>query len=106
MVLLTDFLDSINSSFPLFSYGERHIDEFLETYSFDGDGIAQQWEMFDRLSNNVMEFLRCRFPELGERNHSICRELQMCLLQEKIERTERTHDCYRSIMARYSLAVG
>jgi hypothetical protein len=102
MVLLTDVLGSINSAFPLFSYGERHIDEFLERYPFERDGVTQQWEMFDRLSRNVMEFLRDRFPALGKRNHSICCELQMCQLREKIERNEREYECYRSIMARYS----
>jgi hypothetical protein len=58
--------------------------------------------MFDRLSNNVTEFLRPRFPALGERNRSICCELQMCQLREKIESNERTYACYRSIMAQYS----
>lgn len=102
MVLLTEVLDDINSAFPLFSYGERHIEEFLDQYSFDEDGIVQRWEMFDRLSNNIMEFLSSRFPTLGERNNSICCELQMSHLREKIEGIERTHECYRSIMARYT----
>lgn len=102
MVLLTEVLDSINGAFPLFSYGERHIDEFLEKYSFDEDGIVQRWEMFDRLSNHIMEFLRSRFPTLGERNHSICCELQISPLREKIESIQRTYECYRSIMARYA----
>jgi hypothetical protein len=58
--------------------------------------------MFDLLSINIMDFLRCRFPALGERNHSICCELQMIQLREKIERIERMYECYRSIVARYS----
>jgi hypothetical protein len=102
MVMLTEVLDSIHGAFPLFSYGERHIDEFLEKYSFDEDGIVQRWEMFDRLSNHIIEFLRGRFPTLGERNHSICCELQLSPLREKIESIERTYECYRSIMARYA----
>jgi hypothetical protein len=102
MVLLTEVLDSINGAFPLFSSGERHIDEFLEKYSFDEGGIVQRWEMFDHLSNHIMEFLRRRFPTLGERNRSICCELQMSHLREKIEGIERTYECYRSIMARYA----
>ena len=102
MILLTDVLAEINSAFSLFSYGERHIDEFLERYPFDRDGVTQQWEMFDRLSRNVMEFLRERFPALGELNHSICCELQMCQLREKIERNEREYECYHSIMAQYA----
>jgi hypothetical protein len=104
---LADVSDSINGAFPLFSYGERHIDEFLERYPFDRDGVKEQWEMFDRLSGNVMEFLRERFPECGERNHSIYCELQMCQLRDKIEANERKYECYRSIKARYTaLAPG
>lgn len=102
MVLLTDVLDSINSAFPIFSDGERQIDEFLEQYPFDRDGVRQQWEMFDRLSRNVMEFLRDRFPALGELNRSICCDLQMCQLREKIERNEREHECYFSIVNRHA----
>jgi hypothetical protein len=100
MVLITDVLDSINDAFPVFSYGERHIDEILERYSFNQDGLTQQWEMFDLLSRNVMEFLRDRFPALGERNRSICCERQMCQLREKIERNERECECYNSIVTR------
>lgn len=102
MILIADILSSINSAFPLFSYGERHIDEFLEKYSFDEIGITRQWEMFDLLSNNVAAFLRSRFPTLGEPNRSICRELQMCRLREKIEAKERAYAGYRSIVAQYS----
>jgi len=99
MILLKDVLKDINGAFPIFMYGERHIDEFLERYPFDQDGVTQQWEMFDRLSRNVMEFLRVRFPTLGDRNRSLCRDLQMCHLREKIERNEREYECYRSIVA-------
>jgi hypothetical protein len=102
MILLTDVLESINRAFQIFSYGERHIDEFLERYSFDRDGITRQWEMFDSLSRNIMEFLRDKYPALGEHNHSICCELQMCQLREKIERNEREYECYRSILARHA----
>jgi hypothetical protein len=100
MILLADVLEDINGAFPLFSYGERHINEFLEKYSFDRDGIKQQWEMFDYLSSNVMEFLSDRFPTLGERSRSICCDLQMCQFREKIERNVRKYECYRSIVER------
>ena len=43
-----------------FSFGKRHLDEFLEKYSFDEDGIRQRWEMFDRLSNKVTVGSRSR----------------------------------------------
>ncbi len=102
MVLLTDVLESINGAFPLFSSGERHIDEYLGQFSFEKDGITQRWEMFDLLSRNVMEFLRNRYPALGELNCSICCELQMDQLRDKIERNERAYECYLSIVARHA----
>jgi len=103
VILLTDVLEDINGAFPLFSYGERHIDEFLdENYSFDGDGVKRLWEMYGRLSGNVLEFLRHRFPTLGERSRTACCELQMSQLREKIMRIERGYECYRAIMALYA----
>ena len=102
-MLITEVLDGINGAFPIFSYGERHTDEFLERYAFDRDGIAQRWEMFDRLSRDVMDFLRKRFPTLGERNYSVCRDLQMCSLREKIERIQREYECYESLINRRSV---
>jgi len=103
MILVSEVLESINGAIPIFSHGERHIDELLEWFPFDRDGIARQWEMFDSLSRNVMEFLRDRFPTLAELNDSICCDLQLCQLQEKIERNEREYECYRSIVAGYAL---
>jgi len=103
MVRIADVLQSINGAFPIFSYGERHIDEFLGIYAFSADGVAQQWEMFDRLSKNVLDFLRARFPLLGDRNRAICCELQMVQLREKITRIENEYGCYSSIIERSSL---
>ena len=102
MVFTTDVLENINGAFLLFSRGERHIDEFLENYSFNEDGVKALWEMFDRLSVNVLKFLRDRFPTLSEQARAACCELQMSQLREKIARIERAHECYRSIMARYA----
>jgi hypothetical protein len=58
--------------------------------------------MFDRLSGKVLEFLRNRFPTLGERGRAACCDLQMSQLREKIARIERKYECYRSITARYA----
>jgi hypothetical protein len=99
-VLMDDVLSSIRGAFDIFAFGEAHMDEFLERYPFDREGIEQQWKMFDSLSENVMDFLRVRWASLGERNHEICRDYQMRQLWEKIERNESKYECYRSIMAR------
>lgn len=98
MVLIADILTGINGAFPIFSFGERHIDEFLEKYPFDEDGIKLQWEMFDRLSRNVSDLLRMRFPALGETGRAICCEIQMSQLRDKIARAENMHSCYASIL--------
>jgi hypothetical protein len=99
---------AINGAFPIFMFGERHIDEFIETFSideggakwFDEDGIKRLWEMFDLVSGNVLDFLRDRFPALGERERAACCTLQMSQLKDKITRIESTYRCYCSIMAR------
>ncbi|MGP8251389.1 MAG: hypothetical protein ACLQHF_05095 [Terracidiphilus sp.] len=102
MVSFAGVLSSMRKAFPLFSYGERHIDEFLGTYSFDRDGVRQQWEMFGRLSRNVLEFLQTDWPSLSERERLIFCRLQMAPLWEKIKRIENTYECYGSIVARHS----
>ncbi|HUD12413.1 MAG TPA: hypothetical protein VMQ56_02065 [Terracidiphilus sp.] len=99
---------AINGAFPIFMFGESHLHEFLETFSideggekwFDEDGIKRLWEMFDRLSENVLDFLRDRFPALGERDRAACCTLMMSQLKDKITRIERRYQCYRSIMER------
>jgi len=103
MVLIADILTSINGAFPIFSFGERHIDEFLEKYPFNEDGIKSQWETFDRLSRNVSDFLRMRFPALGETGRAICCELQMSHLRDKVVRAENSHSCYTSILLAHNL---
>jgi hypothetical protein len=99
-VSVDNVLSSIRGAFNIFVFGERHIDEFLERYPFDRDRVTQQWEMFDALNKNFMDFLRERFPALWERNRSICCELQMYQLREKIEWNERKYECYCSIVER------
>jgi hypothetical protein len=96
MVSLIPALVSINDAF---FYDERYSDESLERHGFEQDGIALLWKMFDQLSIDIMNFLRSRFPSLGELNHSICCELQMIPLREKIEEIESMYECYRSIIA-------
>jgi hypothetical protein len=98
MVLMSEIFENINGAIPLFSHGEQHLEEFLEQYPFDRDGMTRRWEMFDRVSAQVMSILRKKYPTLGERNHSILCGLQMCILRDKIKWTEKTYECYLSIM--------
>lgn len=96
---LINILNSIESAFPIFSYGERHIDEVLNKFSFDQDGMKGRWDLYDRLSNNILEFLDQRFPGLGSRECSIICDLQMSQICEKVTRIESEYDCYCSIAA-------
>ena len=106
MISLTEVFERINSAFPFFSRGERHVEEFLERYSFDSEGMKQRWEMFCRLWGNVEEFLKSEFPGMREIDcKSIC-ELRMNLLRDKIERIEREFECYRSILEQHSIQFG
>lgn len=99
MFSLPEVLYRIDQAFPIFSHGQRHIEEFLDGYSFDDEGIRQRWEMFDRLSTNVMAFLREEYPQLGARARSACCDLAMSALCEEIARIARMHRCYASILA-------
>jgi hypothetical protein len=101
MTTRLDVTNSINCAFPIFSHGECHIDEFLNRYSFDQDGIRQQWEMYNRLSSNVLEFLRARFPKLEDNVRSAICELQMSKIQDKIREIENKYQCECSIVNRY-----
>jgi hypothetical protein len=101
MIYMTEVFERINGAFPLFSYGERYAEEFLDRYSFDREGVRQRWEVFDRLWRNVQEFLRTEFPGLREIDRMSLCELQMYLLRDKIERIEREYECYRSIIEQH-----
>jgi hypothetical protein len=95
-----DVIQSINDAFPFFSYGERYINEFLsrapyETYSVDG--VKRQWELIDRLTNNVSEFLRGRYPAMSELERATYCEWRMRPLQDTIQRNEGMYRCYREI---------
>lgn len=104
MFSLPEVLNRIHRAFPIFSHGQRHIDEFLDGYSFDDEGIRQRWEMFDNLSTNVMAFLTREYPQLGARARSACCDLAMSALCEEIARIARTHRCYASILASRNLS--
>jgi hypothetical protein len=98
MIELDDIMASIRGAFPVFSYGEKYTDDFLETtYSFDDDGMRQRWEMFDRLTNGVRAFLRTRYPAISEHTRASYSDLQMKPFQEKIARKVREYEHYKSL---------
>lgn len=86
-----------------FSFGERYIMESLEQRSpFDHDGMKLQWELFESVWNDVMEYLRFSFPALRERERGIYCQLRMCKLREMIEANERCYECYCSVVERHA----
>ena len=48
------------------------MDEILEPYAFDREGIAQRWALFDLSSKDLAGFLLTRFPTLTERTLFNC----------------------------------
>lgn len=94
-MFLTEILNSIVSAFPIFSFGQRHIEETFNfnRSSFDQEGIKRQWDLHDRLSKNVLEFLGQRFPGLGQCERSAICDLQMSRISEKITRIEEEYGC-------------
>lgn len=98
MTTLPDIMNSIGNAFPIFSGGQKHIDEFFDRYPHDQNGIRQRWEVYDSLSKNVFEFLRERFPYLRNGAHAALCDLQMCSIKDTIERTERWYRCCQSIV--------
>ncbi len=102
---LADIVSSIDSAFPIFSFGERYIDDALN-FPFDQEGMRRRWDWYDRLSKNVLEFLGQRYPELGQRGCSIICDLQMSRIREKIMQAESEFDCYREILLRYTSGTG
>jgi hypothetical protein len=96
-----DALLRVESALPEFADGQRKIEEWLESSSFDEDGSRQRWAMFDRLSEDAAKFLGTLSAEVREVAELVC-ELLMCQLKESVERTDRVFECYRSIMAQYS----
>ena len=102
---ITEVLERLNSGIPFFSHGERHMDEVLAQHdAFTADGIEQQWRMHEQLKITVLDSLYKRYPSLGERERSICCELQMCHLREKIKRNVKRYECYRSLTQRPGLS--
>jgi len=87
-MFLTEIVSSIDRAFPVFSSGERHIDETLNRFPFDQGGMKQRWDWYNRLSKNVFEFLKQEFPRLGQQNCSIICRFQMSRLREKITKIE------------------
>lgn len=100
---LIDILNSIVSAFPIFSFGERHIDKVLNNwFSFDQEGMKGRWDLYGRLLKNVLEFLDQRFPRLGQCERSAICDLQMNRISEKITRIEEEYALYHSVEARHT----
>jgi hypothetical protein len=83
------YRERIENEFPAFSSDEGYI----ETFSFDHEGMERRWMIFDLLSKNVWEFLK-EFPELGPCERWIICDEQMSKLRAEITRIQTKFDCY------------
>jgi len=101
---LSGCLEHINNAFPVFSFGEGYINERLDRFSFDEEGIRQRWQWHDGLAKNTLSFLNEHFPSHGQRDCLIVCDLQMSRIREKIWATEGEFGLYSSIMQKYSPA--
>ena len=95
---LSDCLEQTNNAFPVFYFGEGYVNERLDQFSFDGEGIRQRWQWYDDLAKNVFEFLNERFPGLGQRGCLIVCDVQMSRIRERIRATEDEFHLYSSIV--------
>ena len=100
MIPIADVVNSINNAFPIFSHGEGYIEEFFNKCPVSDDEVRQQREELDRLSKNVFEFVRRRFPALGERDRSRACGLRLNPIRKKIRQVAKGYECYRSIAVR------
>lgn len=98
---LSGYLEHINNAFPVFSFGEGFVDERLDRFSLDDEGIRQRWRWHDNLAKNILEFLNERFPDLGARGCLVVCDVQMSRIREKIRATEGEFSLYRSILQKY-----
>ena len=99
---LVDYLAQINDAFPVFYLGEGHLNERLDKFPFDEEGIQQARRWHDGLAKNILEFLDDRFPGLGKLGCLIVCDVQMTGIREKLAATECEYRLYRSIVQRYS----
>src|SRR5579863_6637177 len=93
---LSDVVRSIENEFLIFSFGENYIDETLDKFPFDQEGMQRLWDWYDHLSQRVLEFLDQRFLELGQRGCSAICHLQLSQIREKITAIQSEFDCYTS----------
>jgi hypothetical protein len=101
---LSDYLEQINNAFPVFSFGESYINEWLGKFPFHEEGIRQRWRWHDGLAKNILEFLNDRFPDLERLDCFIICDVRLGPIREKIRATEGEYRFYWSVVQKYSSA--
>jgi hypothetical protein len=81
MSTFADAIRIVNREFEFFAYGEGHMLDVIRRCPSD-----QRWELFDRLSHNVLTCLRREMPRVSDRVRAIYRNVVMDPVREKIDR--------------------
>ena len=90
------------STLPFFSKGHGRIVAALSDCSpYDHGSMRPQWELFESVWKDVMEYLRSNFAELGEHQWAYC-NLQMNEIREMIESNAAHYGIALSITARHA----
>ncbi|MGA2651848.1 MAG: hypothetical protein ABSF28_15055 [Terracidiphilus sp.] len=85
----------INKAFPVFSYGDAHMNRVLglDSVWIDRNEIKRMEETIDLLSRNLLQFLNIEFPRKGMSKgidwcRTIC-DLKMKSVREGLERVKK-----------------
>jgi hypothetical protein len=89
---LDDIVSTIDSAFPIFALGGRHVDEELENFPRDQEGAKRRWDLYRRLSVNVLQFLTRAFPNQRQEWYRAVCDYRMFTIEEKIKRIEKRNE--------------
>lgn len=89
---LDDIVNRIDSAFPIFALGERHVEEELEHFPRDQEGTGQRWDWYRRLSENVLEFLTKAFPNQPQEWYRVVCDYRMFTIKGRIMRIEKRNE--------------
>jgi hypothetical protein len=99
-IRLDDMLTSINTAFPILSFGQKDLDHRLNRFSSSPYEVGERWDYYNKLSMNVLNFLRQEFPSLDKNAHLAICELALYSIQENFERIDDEHEWYQSLLKR------
>lgn len=88
------FCQGVVNAFHFLSYGEAYINEKIDSFPWDQEGMKRMWGWYGLCSKNVMDFLR--ESGFGENDSSIICDFHMDSIYEKLAATQDACDSYCS----------